>query len=78
MVCLSVDQWQYYKYVWCVRSGVASCTFLIVLYLCVYAGAGCMRCIGLTSVYFYASSLQNLAVSPEIYSLHSIYVERSW
>ena len=71
---LIVDPWQYC--VCCVRSGVS--TLLMVLYLDrVSASAGYTRCSGRTSVHLCASSLQNLTVPQDLYSPHSVPLERS-
>ena len=65
-----VDLWQYY--VCCTRSGVTRCTLLWCSSCAVCAGERYTRCCDPTSVHLSASSLQNLAVSPDFYSLVSI------
>ena len=67
--------WQYY--VCCTRSGVTRCTLFVVLFLCRICRWGFTRRCDRTSVHLCASSLQNLAVSRDFYSLVSISVERS-
>ena len=64
-------------YVCCTRSGVILCTLFIVLFLCRMCRCGLHEALR-TSVHLCASSLQNLAVSPDFYYLVSISVERSY
>ena len=69
-----VDLWQYY--VCCIRSGVIRCTLPMVHCLYHMYQWGYTRCIGFI-VYLCASTLQNVAVSQDFYSLPIISVERS-
>ena len=76
-MCLSVtlpivDLWQYY--VCCTRSGVTCCTLFMVLFLCRMCRWGYTRRCDRTSVHLCVSSLQNLAVWQDFYSLFSISV----
>ena len=73
-VCLSVtfhivDLWQYF--ICCVRSGVTDAPSL---WCSTCASTGYARCFGRTSVYLWASSLQNLTVSQYFYSPHRLTV----
>ena len=81
-VCLSVtlhivDLCQYH--VCCTKSCVIRCTLFIVLFLCLMCRCGLHAVLGshIGTVHLCTSSLQNLSVSPDIYSLVSVSVERS-
>ena len=52
-------------------------THFVALYLCLMASPGYTRCFDRTSVYLFASPLQNLAVPHNFYSSLSISLERS-
>ena len=61
----------------CIRSGGTRCTRLMVLYLDRMCQGGYTRCSGCTSVHSCIASLQNLAVSQDIYSPISVPLEQS-